>query len=170
MGQRFVGGVSRYVEEDDPRRCGCGGDLPTQAWPRCKPCDRDRKRAERLDQPEGVYLAVLKLIDGGWLLKVGHTSQARSKAGRLATDAYHNHGIMAEWGEVLWLVETDGEEDRKELEAAVLASVEPDLADEYFDARRYDEFRALTWMAKPFERSTTEARRQEFLTWLSLRE
>ena len=171
MAKRFVGGVSRYVEEDEPRRCECGGDLPTQAWPRCKPCDRDRKRAERQAQPAGVYLAVLKNDDGSWLLKVGHTTSVRSRAGRIASDAFNKHSIEATWAEVLYFIEVEDEEDRLELEATILASVGPDLGDEYFDAHRWDEFVVFRMMGEEYTaRRTSIPRRDEFFAWLEHRE
>lgn len=139
----------------------------------CKKCDRARglhvnAATPRDEQGKGVYLAILKLTDGNFLAKIGRTNQIRSRAGRLASDARKTTGLDIEWGEVLYFVEEDDMHEQLELEAAVIASTGPDLGAEYFLGERWDEFTAFIWMAKAYtERSTHQARSQEFYDWLS---
>jgi hypothetical protein len=151
------------------KACACSREIP-RSWPRCRPCDRKAKRADRREQPAGVYLAILKLTSGRFIIKIGHTAQMRSKAGRLASDAQNNHGFSVEWAEIVRFLPEDDYHERVNRETSMIRAMRLDVydeTDEYFWAETYEAFVAMLGPeAIEFERRSTGSRLREFLASL----
>lgn len=139
----------------------------------CIPCFRSGLGTPRSEQAKGVYLAVEKLGDGTFIIKIGMTGDGargfRSRAGELASEARRNLGIDVVHAEIVWVIEEADSAERHALEKLLLERHTALYADEYFDPSTYDDFRrefeALG--GEPFtDRTTYAARLAEFEAYL----
>jgi hypothetical protein len=125
---------------------------------------------DRAEERRGVYLAVVKTLDG-YLVKIGKTGDGvggfRTRAGSLAKDA-RLMGIDAIWAEVFWVIEFDDAETRALAEDKLLSGATPVVGDEYFKVEDYLLFHPVfhKYGSVYNERRTFDDRWDEFRRYL----